>query len=216
MGIRHLKNAELERQNTKTTKVELHFEATLWKMILDLMQYLPNKDHQHHKGRQQKTWISSLDCQGAQDKQLSQCLLKPRSRWKMLQNYWKFPKSECPDIWIRPPRHKWPKSRSSTEDPVVLLERKLYGHLFGKTVWRKAIWENPIEVRLGKSSKLGMRIRTPYKRIILICACGWHQIGWKETKHWTNVASTIKKLNWENQHLSLIKYFWAALKDNVN
>ena len=25
------------------------------------------------------------------------------------------PKSECPDIWIRPPRHKWPKSRSSVE-----------------------------------------------------------------------------------------------------
>ena len=40
----------------------------------------------------------------------------------------KIPKSECPDIWIRLPRHKWPKSRSSIEDPVVLLERNLYGH----------------------------------------------------------------------------------------
>ena len=35
----------------------------------------------------------------------------------------KFPKSECPDIWSRLPRHKWPKSWSS-----VLLERNLYGH----------------------------------------------------------------------------------------
>ena len=34
----------------------------------------------------------------------------------------KNPKSECPDIWIRLPRHKWPKSWSSMEDPVVLLE----------------------------------------------------------------------------------------------
>ena len=33
------------------------------------------------------------------------------------------PKSECPDIWIRPPRHKWPKSWSSMEDVVVRLER---------------------------------------------------------------------------------------------
>ena len=33
----------------------------------------------------------------------------------------KIPKSECPDIWIRLPRHKWPKSWSSMEDPVVLL-----------------------------------------------------------------------------------------------
>ena len=37
-------------------------------------------------------------------------------------------KSECPDIWIRLPRHKWPKSWSSMEDPVVPLERNLYGH----------------------------------------------------------------------------------------
>ena len=35
----------------------------------------------------------------------------------------KIPKSECPDIWIRLPRHKWPKPWSSMEDPVVPLER---------------------------------------------------------------------------------------------
>ena len=40
----------------------------------------------------------------------------------------KIPKSECPDNWIRLPRHKWPKSWSSMEDPVVLLERNVYGH----------------------------------------------------------------------------------------
>ena len=40
----------------------------------------------------------------------------------------KIRKSECPDIWIRLPRHKWPKSWSSMEDPVVPLERNLYGH----------------------------------------------------------------------------------------
>ena len=41
----------------------------------------------------------------------------------------KIPKSECPDIWIRLPRHNWPKSCSNMEDPVVPLERNLYGHL---------------------------------------------------------------------------------------
>ena len=40
----------------------------------------------------------------------------------------KIPKSESPDSWIRLPRHKWPKSCSSIEDRVVLLERNLYGH----------------------------------------------------------------------------------------
>ena len=40
----------------------------------------------------------------------------------------KIPKSECPDVWIRLPRHKWPKSWEKIEDPVVPLERKVYGH----------------------------------------------------------------------------------------
>ena len=40
----------------------------------------------------------------------------------------KIPKAECPDIWIRLPRHKWPKSWSSMEDRVVLVERNLFGH----------------------------------------------------------------------------------------
>ena len=30
-------------------------------------------------------------------------------------------KADCPDIWIRLPKHKWPKSWSSMEDPVVPL-----------------------------------------------------------------------------------------------
>ena len=53
----------------------------------------------------------------------------------------KIRRSECPDIWIRPPRHKWPKSWSSTEDPVVPLGRNLYGHpLTGlRTIMGKAI-----------------------------------------------------------------------------
>ena len=55
----------------------------------------------------------------------------------MLRNYWTKTKSECPDIWIRPPRHKWPKSWSRMEDPVVPLERNLYGHPLGGLLWRR-------------------------------------------------------------------------------
>ena len=46
-------------------------------------------------------------------------------------------KSECPDIWIRLPRHKWPKLWSSIEDPVVPLERNLYGHPLARLLWEK-------------------------------------------------------------------------------
>ena len=49
----------------------------------------------------------------------------------------KNPKSECPDIWIRLPRHKCPKSWSNMEDPVVPLERNLYGHPLAGLLWER-------------------------------------------------------------------------------
>ena len=49
----------------------------------------------------------------------------------------KIPKSECPGNWIRLPRHKWPKSWTCMEDPVVPLERKLYGHLLAGLLWER-------------------------------------------------------------------------------
>ena len=49
----------------------------------------------------------------------------------------KIPKSECPGIWIRLPRHNWPKSWSSVEDPVVPLERNLHGHPLEGLLWER-------------------------------------------------------------------------------
>ena len=40
-------------------------------------------------------------------------------------------------MWIRLPRHKLPKSWSSMEDPVVPLERNLYGHLLAGLLWER-------------------------------------------------------------------------------
>ena len=66
---------------------------------------------------------------------------------------------------------------------------------FGRAVMGKVIWENPIAARLGEGFQLGMLIRTPWKGVILICVCGWHKIGWKETKSWSDVEST-KQRSW--------------------
>ena len=95
----------------------------------------------------------------------------------------KIPKSECPDIWIRLPRHKWSKSWSSMEDPVVPLDRNLYGHPLAGLLWERQFEKILLKNGWEKVSNLGMLIRTPRKRIILICVCGWHKIGWKETKY---------------------------------
>ena len=82
----------------------------------------------------------------------------------------------------RPSRSSWTESAWSS---------------FGRTVMGKAIWENPIAARLWEGFQLGMLIRTAWKRIILICVCGWHK-NWLERnktvfrcgKYW------IKKLIW--------------------
>ena len=68
----------------------------------------------------------------------------------------KIPKSECPDIRIRPPRHKWPKSWSSMEDPVVFfLSETCYGHPLAGLLWERQFVKNPFEVRLGEGFQLG-------------------------------------------------------------
>ena len=73
----------------------------------------------------------------------------------------KIPKSECPDIWIRLPRHKWPKSWSSMEDPVVPLERNLYGHPLAGLLWERQFEKILLKHGWEKVSNLGSLIRTP-------------------------------------------------------
>ena len=72
----------------------------------------------------------------------------------------KIPESECPDIWIRLPRHKWPKSWSSMEDLVVLLERNLYGHPLAGLLWERQCEKVLLKHGWGENSKLGMSLRT--------------------------------------------------------
>ena len=81
-------------------------------------------------------------------------------------------------------QHDWPR-RSSW--------KKFERSSFGRTVVGKAIWENSIGARLGKSSYLGMLIRAPPDRIILFCVRGWHQIGWQVRKHHSDVESTEQR-----------------------
>ena len=107
----------------------------------------------------------------------------------------KIPKSECPDIWIRLPKHKRPKSWSSMEDPVVPQERNLCGHPSPGLPWERQFEKSLLEHRweMGESFQLSMLIRAPRNRTFLICACGWHQIGWKETKYWSDVDNTHER-----------------------
>ena len=134
-------------------------------------------------------------------------------KMKDTPSLWMFPKSECPDIWIRLPRHTLRKSWSMKEDSVVPLERNLCGHLL-------AGWERQFEKVLlengGKSSKLGMLIRQQRVRTILVCVM-WAISKWQErNKIWTHCGRYLwKTLIWENQHHSLTMIIWAALNEKA-
>ena len=70
----------------------------------------------------------------------------------------KIPKSDCPDNGIRLPRHKWPKSWSSMEDPVVPLERNLYGQPLAGLLGDRQFENILLKTWLGENSKLGMSL----------------------------------------------------------
>ena len=62
--------------------------------------------------------------------------------------------SECRDIWIRLPKHKWPKSWSSMEDPLVPLERNLCGHLLAVLLWARQ-FEKVLLVHCWEKFRIG-------------------------------------------------------------
>ena len=136
MGICHLKNAELEakyqknkgrvvlrgdivKDNSGSYAVFIEQGSSASQMtaakIMDIISRLPGNDGQ------------------AADALSAYIQEEMEDVHKLL----KIPKSECPDIWIRLPRHKWPKSWSSMEDPLVPLERNLYGHLLAGLLWER-------------------------------------------------------------------------------
>ena len=141
MDICHLKNAELEAKHQKykgrvvlrgdivkdnsgscavfTEQGSSASQMTAAK-IMDIISRLPGCDGQ------------------AADAVSAYTQVKMEDAHKLL----KIPKSECPDIWIRLPRHKWPKSWSSMEDPVVPLERNLYGHPLATLFLRRTSQES--------------------------------------------------------------------------
>ena len=157
------------RQSTKNTMVELYFEETLWKMILDLMQYSLNKDHQHLKWRKQKSWISFPDCLVAMDKQRTQYLLIPRSKWKKHRRYWKFQNHNVQTFGF-----VYHDTNGLNHGPVwksqsFALDRNLYGHPCAGLLWERQFEKIQLKYGWKKVSNCECFFRTPWKRVILIC-----------------------------------------------
>ena len=95
--------------------------------------------------------------------------------------FW-IPKSECPDIWIRLPRHNWPKSWSSMEDTLTPWA-KFVRSSSGTTIVGKALRESSFGKRAGKKFQSG-NVYSLIGRKDYSCLCTWTTSKWQENKIW--------------------------------
>ena len=125
----------------------------------------------------------------------------------------KIPKSECPDIWIRLPRHKWPKSWSSMEDPVVPLKRNHYGHPLAGLLWKRQFEKILLQHGRENVSNWECLFVQREKGLFLSVYVDDIKLAGKKPNVEPMWKLPNKEVDWENQHLSVIMYTWAALKD---
>ena len=112
------------------------------------MQSSLNRARLRLKWQQRNKWMFLLDYLIVIDKQPTP--YQHTLRWRWRPRLLKIPKSECPDLWIRLPRHKWPISWENIEDPVVPLERNLYGHPLAGLMWERQFEQVLLQLRWEK------------------------------------------------------------------
>ena len=123
----------------------------------------------------------------------------------------RIPKSGCPDIWIRLPRLKWPKSLANIEDPVVPLERNLYGHPLAGLLWERQFEEVLLELGWGKVPNWNDNLviennENSYRYTWMI-----FKRRWKEAEYGSRETMILT-----NQLHFLLRNVWDALNVNVN
>ena len=205
MDLCHLKNAELETKHQEY-KGRIVFRSDLVKDDC-LMRYSLNKDHQQSQMTAAKIMdiISRLPgCDGQAADAIS---VYTQILMEVVPKLLKIPNSECPDIWIRLPRHKWPKSWSSMEDPVVPLEKNLYGHPLAGLLWERQFEKVLVQHGWEKVSNWECFFVHNEKKVILMCVCGWHKICWNETKSWSYVES----VKWRNRFGRTNIFPWSCV-----
>ena len=85
----------------------------------------------------------------------------------------KIQKSECPDIWIRLPKHEMAKIHGPVwKTQSFLLKGICTVHPLAGLLWERQFEKFLLQHGWEKVSKLGMLIRTPSKRVIFFCVCG--------------------------------------------
>ena len=88
-------------------------------------------------------------------------------------------------------KHKWPKSWSGVEDPVVPLERNLYGHRLAGLLWERQFEKVLLKHDWEKSPNWECLFVERKKRLLLSVCVDDMRTGWKKQ----NINPTWKILN---------------------
>ena len=183
-------------------------EAILWKMILVLMQYSLNNDHQHHKWQQQNHGYNPQTAR----LRSSICLYPGKKAPKIISN-----------SQIGMSRHfgfVYHDTNGLNHGPVWKTQSFLLKGICTDTVWQDFSGKgnmgksycNTVGRRFPIGNAYSYTVKKGYSHL-----CMWMTSNWLE-RNITLIRSgtySIKKLSWENQHHSLIMKTWDALKDNV-
>ena len=113
----------------------------------------------------------------------------------------KIPKSECFDVWMRLPQHKWPKSLWKSKDLVIHLERNLYGHPLAGLLWEGQFENASLELGWGENTELGMHVRSSETRAISVSICGWYQDGRHKSEFGSRVDELTKNVDIDENHI---------------
>ena len=99
-------------------------------------------------------------------------VLRTQVKMEDAQRLLKIRESECPDVWVRLPRHKWPNSWANIEDLLVPLERHSYGHPLAGLSWERLFDKDLLELGWEEVPNLGMYVRSSKTMVISVRKCG--------------------------------------------
>ena len=107
----------------------------------------------------------------------------------------KLPENECPEIWMWIPPRRRRKSWNSLDDPVVSLQRNLYGRPSGRSSFGE-------KMRRRESTNMGMFVCSQIAWFMLVGLRGRYQHCLENTKPQTHVDLNTKGV-------------WCSTRDNA-
>ena len=138
------------------------------------------------------------ECDGQAADAISACTKKMEDDPKLLT----IPKSGCPVVWTHLPKHEWPQPWNNIVDPVLPLERTLYGHPVAGLLWERQFAKSLMELGWEKLTNwewlfvhLSIDVDDVKKwleesKIWLPCLRNW----WRTS----GVYSTLMRTKWQN------------------